>query len=97
MGTVDTTYHEPVQSDVPVLILQGEFDVRTPPGNGLVLAEQLERGTLVMVPQAGHEVWTGGCVSSIAQAFLADPQSAPDLTCLEARQERFSLPQDPLE
>lgn len=96
MGAVDPSYHEPINSDIPILILQGEFDQRTLPVNGLVLDEQLANSTLVMVPQAGHEVWGyGSCGAQIGQDFLRDPNGDLDLSCLEQRQERFSLPDDP--
>jgi pimeloyl-ACP methyl ester carboxylesterase len=93
MGEADPSYHDPVSSDIPTLILQGEFDVRTPPINGRILAEQLANATLVMVPQAGHETWTGaGCVAEIGRRFFMHPDQPPDLSCLEARRERFSMP-----
>jgi len=98
MGATDPSYHEPVRSDIPILILQGEFDVRTPPANGRILAEQLENATLVLVPQAGHETWTGsGCVAAIGKSFFMNPDQPPDLSCLEARRARFSMPGQPLE
>lgn len=97
MGETDPSYHEPVSSEVPILILQGEFDTRTPPANGHILAEQLDNATLVSVPQAGHETWTGaGCVAEIGRSFFMNPDQAPDLSCLEARRERFSMPGEPL-
>lgn len=98
MGEPDPSYHEPVVSDIPTLILQGEFDTRTPLGNGLALAEQLSNATLVIVPQAGHETWTSSssCVAQIGISFLQNPEQAPDLSCIEGRQEHFSLPGEPL-
>jgi pimeloyl-ACP methyl ester carboxylesterase len=97
MGEIDSTYHEPVDSDIPILILQGEFDTRTPLENGISLSEQLGNGTLVIIPQQGHETWTvGSCAAQIGIGFIQNPEQAPDLSCLEQRQERFSLPDDPL-
>lgn len=97
MGEPDPSSHEPVTSDVPILILQGEFDVRTPLQNGRTLSEQLKSSTLVIIPGAGHETWTGsGCVSRIGTSFFLDPQQIPDLTCLDTRRIRFSLPGEPL-
>ena len=97
MGQTDPTYGEPVSSAVPVLILQGEYDTRTPPENGRVLAEQLQNATLVLVPQAGHETWgSGSCVAQIGRAFLRDPQQSLDLSCLQARRHHFALPGEPL-
>jgi len=64
--------------------------------NGITLSEQLSNATLVIVPQQGHETWTGGCVAQIGISFLQDPETSPDLTCIDERQERFSLPGEPL-
>lgn len=97
MGEPDPSYNQPVSSDLPVLILQGEFDVRTPLANGQALAQQLRNATLAVIPQMGHETWTGsGCVAQIASSFIRNPDQAPDLACLQARQERFVLPGEPL-
>jgi pimeloyl-ACP methyl ester carboxylesterase len=97
MGEPDPSYGEAVSSAMPVLILQGEYDTRTPPVNGRALAEQLDNATLVMVPQAGHETWGGGtCVAQIGIEFLRDPQEPVDVSCLQSRQHRFSLPGEPL-
>ena len=97
MGEPDPSYGEAVSSAVPTLILQGEYDTRTPPENGRALAEQLGNATLVIVPQAGHETWgSGSCVAQIGIGFLRDPQKPVDLACLQSRQHHFSLPGDPL-
>jgi pimeloyl-ACP methyl ester carboxylesterase len=97
MGDSDPTYHEPASTDVPILILQGEFDTRTPLQNGLVLADQLEDATLVVVPQAGHETWmTNSCAGEMGKSFISDPGQAPDPSCLAERQERFMLPTNPM-
>ena len=98
MGAVDPSYSEPVSSDVPVLILHGEFDVRTALDNALTLADQLDNATLVVVPQAGHETMAGNnCASRVGREFLREPQQTLDTSCIEAREEQFSLPSDPLE
>ncbi len=97
MGEPDPSYHEPVSSSVPTLILQGEFDTRTPLENGIALAEQLDNAALVVIPQQGHEPWTANsCAGQIGQSFIQNPEQAPDLSCLEQRQEKFSLPDEPL-
>ncbi len=98
MGDSDGRYHEPVTSAIPTLILQGEYDTRTPPVHGRSLAEQLANATLVLVPQAGHETWgASNCAARIGIEFIRDPQQVPDLSCLETRRHRFSLPGDALE
>ena len=98
MGETAPSYGEAINSDLPILILQGEYDTRTLPANGRALAEQFENATLVIVPQAGHETWgTGNCAAQIGVEFLRDPERTPDLSCLDVRRERFSLPGDSLD
>jgi pimeloyl-ACP methyl ester carboxylesterase len=98
MGDGDPRYHEPVTSAVPTLILQGDYDTRTPPAHGRAVAEQLANATLVFIPQAGHETWgSGNCAAQIGIEFIRNPQEAPDLSCLETRRHRFSLPGEALE
>lgn len=97
MGTGDPRYGEALDSAIPTLILQGEYDTRTPPLHGRTLAEQLGSATLVMIPQAAHETWgPGNCAARIGIEFIRNPQQTPDLSCLETRRHRFSLPGVPL-
>lgn len=53
-------YRAPVRSKVPVLVLAGELDPRTPVENGEEIVRHLEHGRLVVVPNAGHtfDVWS---------------------------------------
>ena len=94
LADVDPIDNEPIISDVPALILQGEFDTATPMAWGQLAAESLGNSTLVIVPLQGHEVWikASPCVSAIANAFIADPSQAPGLSCLEERKAQFVLP-----
>lgn len=91
-------YNAPVESDVPTLILQGEFDLRTPLANGQALAEELSNATLVIVPEQGHEVATisNPCEVGVVIDFITDPATEPDTGCVAERAEVFSLPDDPL-
>lgn len=91
-------YNAPVESDVPTLILQGEFDLRTPLANGLALAGELTNATLVIVPEQGHEVLTisNPCEVAVMEAFVNDPATEPDTSCVAERAEVFSLPDEPL-
>ncbi len=40
--------------DFPVLLLFGEEDALTPPGEGIRMLERLPRGRMLLVPRAGH-------------------------------------------
>jgi pimeloyl-ACP methyl ester carboxylesterase len=85
---------DPVASSVPALILQGAYDTATPVRMGRRASRELANSRLVVVPQQGHEVWTGAdaCVDAIATAFVLNPGAPLDLACLEARRPKWSLP-----
>jgi pimeloyl-ACP methyl ester carboxylesterase len=66
-------------SDVPTLILAGEFDVLTPPAWGREAAQTLNRSRVITLPAGFHTEttnWDGdGCAMSLAAAFFAQPES----------------------
>jgi pimeloyl-ACP methyl ester carboxylesterase len=51
---VERDYAQPVKSDVPVLILTGEWDPVTPPSNGDRIAKTLTNSLHVVVPHGAH-------------------------------------------
>jgi pimeloyl-ACP methyl ester carboxylesterase len=80
---------EPVSSDLPTLLLSGEFDPVTPPDYAHSVALSLNHSYLVDLPGFGH--WANGtghpCPSAIIQAFLADPTGRPGDACLQDLEE----------
>ncbi|GAB4426169.1 MAG: hypothetical protein Kow0031_05890 [Anaerolineae bacterium] len=77
---------DPVESDIPTLLLGGQFDPITPPSYAAAAAETLPNGILVVDPIASHGVaFNGGCVDGIVQQFLDSPQIEPDTGCLAGR------------
>lgn len=87
---------DPVNSNVPALILQGAYDKRTPVYMGKRATRELENSTYVLVPQKRHEVWSNGgdCIAQIATAFIQNPDAEPDLSCLDLRRPQWALPSD---
>jgi pimeloyl-ACP methyl ester carboxylesterase len=78
--------NQPVASDIPTLILAGDNDPITPPAWGQLAAQTLSQSHFFEFRWVGHGVlgagvW-GSCSQSMVSAFLADPHSAPDSTCL---------------
>ena len=51
---IERDYAQPVKSDVPVLILTGQWDPVTPPSNGDRIAKTLSNSLHVVVPSGGH-------------------------------------------
>lgn len=72
-----------VVSDIPTLVLLGEYDTRLA-GYGETIAASLSHSYSLLVPGAPHNVLEGGgtCPNLIALSFLADPAQPPDTSCL---------------
>lgn len=64
-------FREPLRSDMPVLCLSGEFDVRTPPSNAEAILEHLPNGHHVIITRAGHDndLWVSS--PKIAECIVA--------------------------
>ena len=72
----------PVASDVPALLLSGEFDPTTPPRWADLAAETLSRSHSLVVPMAGHGVgMDAACGRALVAAFLNAPGDDPSPAC----------------
>jgi pimeloyl-ACP methyl ester carboxylesterase len=79
----------PIISDVPALVLQGEFDAITPPESGRLVANRLPHGHYVAFVQVGHKVvYQSVCGQKIAAIFFEHPEQAPSHPCLRERPQR---------
>jgi len=80
----DPIENEPINSDIPTLVLAGEYDPVTPPAWGEVVAETLSNSFCFEFPGVGHGASISGeeCPLSIALAFLDDPTTEPDGSCV---------------
>jgi pimeloyl-ACP methyl ester carboxylesterase len=73
----------PLVSDVPTLILAGEYDPRTPPAYADIASRTLRHSHWWTFPGMGHFVQRQSpCAHSIMIDFLADPARAPDAGCV---------------
>jgi len=66
----DPWVKEPLVSDIPTLVLEGELDPVTPPEYGQLVAENLSKGYFFEFPGVGHDVLASECARSIAGAFV---------------------------
>lgn len=82
-GSAPAHQNEPVVSDVPTLILAGEFDPVTPPAWGQLAAETLSNSQFVLVSGESHGVSPSECGNDIVRQFLADPLSPVDAGCAD--------------
>jgi pimeloyl-ACP methyl ester carboxylesterase len=69
-GSRPPDFHEPVRSDKPVLILEGEFDPVTPPRYGEQIVKGLPNGRLLVAKGQGHSVMGRGCLPRLVNRFV---------------------------
>jgi pimeloyl-ACP methyl ester carboxylesterase len=82
VGKADPVVHEPLTSDVPILLMVGQFDPYGPRPLVEQAARTLSRSQVVVVPNYGHNVLGLDCPVSIRNAWLDAPTAAPDTNCL---------------
>ncbi|HUT19579.1 MAG TPA: alpha/beta hydrolase, partial [Anaerolineae bacterium] len=72
-------------SDIPTLLLSGEYDPTVPPQLAEVAAEGLTNAHLYTFPATSHGILgSSECAHAILLAFLDDPTQEPDASCLDA-------------
>jgi pimeloyl-ACP methyl ester carboxylesterase len=83
-GQRPSDFHQPLVSDLPVLVLEGEFDPVTPPRYGEQVVKNLSHGRLLILRGQGHNVIPIGCMPKLMARFLdtADAKSL-DASCLD--------------
>jgi pimeloyl-ACP methyl ester carboxylesterase len=73
----------PVVSDVPTLILAGEYDPLTPPAYAEIAGRTLRNSSWFEFPGIGHAVVpTSPCGHAMMIDFLAAPELTPDALCI---------------
>lgn len=83
VATAPKGFNDPVRSDIPTLVLAGEYDPVTPPEQSKHASESLSHSTFALFPGMGHgEVFASpDCPKTIFRAFLADPGASVDTSC----------------
>jgi pimeloyl-ACP methyl ester carboxylesterase len=73
----------PVRSDIPTLLLAGDYDPITPPAWAESAARSLSNSYLYVFPGVGHSaIDSGDCAQSLVVAFLDAPDEEPDGRCV---------------
>jgi len=82
-------FRRPVRSNVPVLILAGDLDPRTPVENGREIVRHLEHGHLIVLPNGGHHFDFFGSpqIRNVLVAFLRGER--PAITTIQLPAPRF--------
>ena len=80
--TVEPIDRTPVTSDVPALLLSGQFDPTTPPRWAELATRTLSRSYSFVVPMTGHGVGIDTpCGRRLVEAFLKMPGDDPSPAC----------------
>ncbi|MBK8284728.1 MAG: alpha/beta fold hydrolase [Ahniella sp.] len=83
-GDRPADFHAPMKSDIPTLLMSGEFDPVTPPSFGEQAAKGYSRGRHLVVKGRGHIVIGQGCMPRLAAEFVRDLDPAKlDTKCLD--------------
>ncbi|MBN1994840.1 MAG: alpha/beta fold hydrolase [Anaerolineae bacterium] len=76
---------EPVVSNIPTLLLSGQFDPITPPLFANTAARTLKHGYNLVDPFSSHGVaFNHNCINQIVQDFLDTPTAKPNAACLNS-------------
>jgi pimeloyl-ACP methyl ester carboxylesterase len=82
--------NQPVKSDIPTLILAGEYDAYTPPAWGRLAAQTLPRSYFYEVREVGHGPgFVSACAVRLVNDFFHDPTTRPTHACLAAPRQKF--------
>ncbi len=86
VAKADAREKQAVRSDVPTLLLSGQYDPITPPSYAQDAAKTLSRGMSVEFPGIGHDPVTtsGACGESIILGFFQQPLAQPNTACTAA-------------
>ena len=83
-GVADVSESQAVVSDIPALVLAGEYDPVTSPVFTQSAADNLSNGYFYQLPYFGHAVQDqSNCANQMAASFIKSPSQAPDTTCLQ--------------
>ena len=88
---VDPIEDEPVVSDIPTLLLSGQFDPATPPRWADLAAETLSNSYSFVLPMTGHGVGISTpCGRTLTGKFLKSPTTNPVSPCTVGGETGFS-------
>lgn len=91
----DAAAKEPLVSDIPTLIISGEFDPVTPPEFAEVAAQYLENSYVYVFPGVGHSpIGASACARQMVAAFIENPDAPPPADCMEGMAADFVVPTD---
>jgi hypothetical protein len=69
-GTPPADFHQALATQVPALVLEGEFDPVTPPRYGSEVVKTLPNSRLFVLKGQGHNVIGAGCMPKLFAQFI---------------------------
>ncbi|MBK8416455.1 MAG: alpha/beta fold hydrolase [Bacteroidetes bacterium] len=79
----DASFYDPIESDIPILVLSGEFDPGTPTSFGHATMKKLSKATFVIVPNASHAAMHyNECTAMLAEKFLENSNTPINTNCI---------------
>ncbi len=75
-------FKQPVESNIPTLLLSGEFDPVTPPKFADITAQTLTNSQHLVAKGFGHGVFMRGCMPYIVRDFIDSPSTPLDTDCM---------------
>jgi pimeloyl-ACP methyl ester carboxylesterase len=72
---------EPIESDIPTLVLAGSYDPVTPPAWGRRVLAGLSQGVFEEMAGSGHAVFATSCGTRMIREFWADPEGYAGGAC----------------
>ncbi|MEO0895216.1 MAG: alpha/beta fold hydrolase [Bacteroidota bacterium] len=84
---LDSKANQAIKSDIPTLIISGEYDSETPVGWGKIMHKNLSNSYHVIFQGLHHTpttYWDQPCGMGITRAFFNQPTQYPNEPCLEA-------------
>nr|MCU0492330.1 alpha/beta hydrolase [Chloroflexaceae bacterium] len=83
-GEITADFRQPIQSDVPTLLLSGENDPVTPPAYAERVAAGLPNSMHIVAPGQSHNVLYRGCLPRLLDDFLTSGSSSGlDSSCVQ--------------
>ena len=93
--TPDPILNQPVTSDLPTLVMSGQFDPVTPPSWAQSAADNLTQAWVISAPYGAHGISPGECGMSVVRQFLDDPDTVPNANCYDTETLHFLTGPDP--
>ena len=93
IGLLDKSLLEPVRSDIPTLLMSGNFDPITPPAHAQRVASHLSRAQSVTFARGAHgQAFLLPCANQLISAFLDNPDARPQAACANEAAPVFYTP-----